>query len=296
METITQCPVCANSAFSEYLVTQDYFLTRENFTIQKCVNCGLKFTNPRPSKDRLPGYYESTDYISHSNVNKGLINKIYRMVRNYALSKKASFIRTFVPAGRILDIGCGTGEFLATMKKFDFEPAGIEPNRTAREFATKNYNLTVYDEPEIVKIPSHQFDVISLWHVLEHVVDLDERILQIKKWIKKDGILIVALPNPSSWDAKYYGAYWAAYDCPRHLYHFDKQSVKKLFEKFGFKIIRYKPMVFDSFYVSLLSEKYKQSKFAFPKGFYSGFISNVRAKFNQGNYSSIIYVLKQNKA
>lgn len=296
MNKITQCPICNSSVFSKFLTTQDYFLTEQKFVINQCVGCGFKFTNPRPALDDLPKYYESTEYISHSNADKGLINRIYQIVRTHTLKSKARLINTYVREGQILDIGCGTGEFLNTMKQNNFVATGIEPNQDARKYAKRKYRLVVYDEVDIFGLSKNHFDVITLWHVLEHVYNLNERISQLKELITEDGILVVALPNPSSWDAKHYGKFWAAYDCPRHLYHFDQPAVKNLFNNYGFEIINQKPMYFDSFYVSMLSEKYRQSKFQFIKGLTKGFISNISAIFNHRNYSSIIYVLKQIKA
>ena len=293
MNKISQCPICNSSVFSEFLTTQDYFFTKQKFIINQCTECGFKFTNPRPGLDDLPKYYESTEYISHSNADKGLINRIYQIVRTLTLKSKARLINAYVREGQILDIGCGTGEFLNTMQQNNFVATGIEPNQDARKHAKRKYGLAVYDEADIIGLSKNHFNVITLWHVLEHVFNLNERISKIKELIAEDGILVVALPNPSSWDAKHYGKFWAAYDCPRHLYHFDQLAVKNLFNSYGFEIVNQKPMYFDSFYVSMLSEKYKQSKFQFLKGLIKGFISNISAIFNQGNYSSIIYVLKQ---
>ena len=296
MNKISKCPICNNSEFVEFLKTQDYFLTNQKFTIEQCSVCGFKLTNPRPILEDLPQYYDSTEYISHSNADKGLINKIYQIVRAHALKGKSKLIRKYIKAGQILDIGCGTGEFLNTMQQSNFMVTGIEPNQDARKQAKQNFGLAVYDETDINGLPKKHFKVITLWHVLEHVYYLNKRISQIRELITEDGILIVALPNPSSWDAKHYGKFWAAYDCPRHLYHFDQPSVKKIFNNHGFEVVNQKPMYFDSFYVSMLSEKYKQNKLQFLNGLTNGLISNISAIFNQGNYSSIIYVLKQIKA
>jgi len=296
MNRISQCPICQSSEFTEFLKTQDYFLTNQKFTIEQCTACGFKFTEPRPILDDLPKYYESQEYISHSNADKGPVNKIYQTVRSHTLQRKSRLIRKYIHEGQILDIGCGTGEFLNIMQQSKFVATGIEPNQDARKRAKRDYGLAVYDEADLNGLQRKYFNVITLWHVLEHVYNLNERIAQIKELIAEDGILIIAVPNPSSWDAKHYGEFWAAYDCPRHLYHFDQLAVKNLFNNYGFEIINQNPMYFDSFYVSMLSEKYKQSKFQFLKGMTNGFISNFSAIFNQRNYSSIIYVLKQIKA
>lgn len=295
MKTIIKCPICSCTDFNNFISTQDYFLSNENFRVISCVDCGFKMTSPKPSLSKLSSYYESADYISHSNINQGLVNKFYKIVRQYTLKKKVKVIQHYIKEGVLLDIGSGSGEFLHSARKNSFKVYGIEPNQQARESAIENYNLPIYTEEELTNFESNQFDVITLWHVLEHVYNLSERINLISKLLSKDGILIVALPNYQSWDAKFYGQYWAAYDCPRHLYHFDKNSVATLFSNFGFKIIQIKPMYFDSFYVSLLSEKYKHGKSKFINGFKTGLISNFKASAGDGNYSSLIYVLKQIK-
>jgi len=291
MNVIKKCPVCGSSMFAKFLDSRDFFLASEEFKIDICTNCGFKFTNPRPDKKALGKYYESIDYISHSNINKGIINKLYRFVRQYTIKNKIRLITKFVNEGNVLDIGCGSGEFLNELKKQNWNVTGIEPNESARKFAAENYGINALEENDLNNLEKNSFDVITLWHVLEHVFDIEERILQIKKVLSKKGILVIALPNPDSLDAKIYGKYWAAYDLPRHLYHFNKATVERLFNKYGFSIIKLKPMFFDSFYVSMLSEKYKTGKVNYPKAFFNGLKSNLFAAFNNKNYSSIIYIL-----
>ena len=149
MNKISKCPICNNSEFTKFLDTQDYFLSNEKFTIEQCSACGFKLTNPRPVIDDLGKYYDSNEYISHSNAVKGLVNKIYQAVRTFALKGKAKLIIQYTKSGQVLDIGCGTGEFLNTMQRFDFFTTGIEPNDVARNQAKKNFGLAVYDETEI---------------------------------------------------------------------------------------------------------------------------------------------------
>jgi 2-polyprenyl-3-methyl-5-hydroxy-6-metoxy-1,4-benzoquinol methylase len=293
MEKIEKCPVCHNNQFDVFLEVQDYFLTQEQFTIVNCRSCGFKFTNPRPKEENLSVYYKSEEYISHSNTKNGLINKIYHFIRNHNHKSKYSIIKKFQKNGKsILDIGCATGEFLNFFKEKGWTTFGIEPGTEARKFAEENYKLEVFDENKIATIPNQSFDVISMWHVLEHVPHLNQRISELKRILNDKGILLIAVPNSNSYDAIHYKNYWAAYDVPRHLYHFNPITLKEIFTKHGFEIAKILPMKFDSYYVSLLSEKYKNKKTKLLKAFYIGLKSNLKANKIINN-SSIIFVLKK---
>jgi 2-polyprenyl-3-methyl-5-hydroxy-6-metoxy-1,4-benzoquinol methylase len=286
------CPLCKGRKLNPFLSSEDYFLTHEVFNIDSCSDCGFKLTNPRPTRRDLPKYYESAAYISHTNTQRGLINKIYHLIRLYALYSKIRLIKKFIQKGSILDIGSGSGEFLKEIQKKQFIGTGIEPNPSARVYAIEHYQLNIIDETEIKNLNQSKFNVITMWHVFEHVYDLDERIKQIQNLLNENGILVVAVPNAKSWDAKHYGKFWAAYDLPRHLYHFEQATLRKLFQKYGFKLVKTEPMIFDSFYISILSEKYKAGKLNFILGVIKGLISNLRAMIAGKNYSSLTYVFK----
>jgi SAM-dependent methyltransferase len=210
----------------------------------------------------------------------------------FTLKSKIRLIGNYIKSGNLLDIGCGSGEFLKEIQKKHFRVTGIEPNKGARNFTREHYKLNVIDEDEIDNLKASIFEIITMWHVLEHVYDLDGRIKQIQYLLSKDGILVVAVPNSNSWDAKHYGKDWAAFDLPRHLYHFESSSIKNLFDKYGFKLVKTKSMFFDAFYISLLSEKYKTGKTKFILGIFIGLISNLFALLNRKNYSSLTYVFK----
>ncbi|MDP4266785.1 MAG: class I SAM-dependent methyltransferase [Bacteroidota bacterium] len=292
MEKIKECLICGSNNLSRELECIDHTLTKEPFTLEKCSDCGFLFTNPRPEKDIIGKYYESPDYISHTNSNRGLVNGIYQFVKKYNLIKKLQLISNYKKSGNILDIGCGTGDFLNICKKSKWITFGIEPNDKARSFAQKNNGIDVFTEDKLNEFENNFFDVITLWHVLEHVSDLNERIITIKRILKKDGILVVAVPNCDSKDAKIYKQYWAGYDVPRHLYHFTPNTIEKLFNKHNMNVIRVMPMVFDSYYVSILSEKYRSGKQKLFKAFINGFISNLSAIKSGKTYSSQIFIIK----
>jgi 2-polyprenyl-3-methyl-5-hydroxy-6-metoxy-1,4-benzoquinol methylase len=291
MELLKNCPVCGSIRNDLFMSGKDYFLTQESFTIVKCADCGFRFTNPRPKAEELGRYYESTEYISHSDTRKGLFAWVYQQIRKYTLMRKLSMISSFQKKGKILDIGCATGQFLHFMKESGWETTGIEPDEKTRKRAISEYSLQVFDEDQLDNFIKSSFDVITLWHVLEHVSDLNNRIVQMKDILHPLGVVIVAVPNCESWDAKKYGTFWAGYDLPRHLYHFTRSDVKLLFEKHGFSIETIRPMRFDSYYVSLLSEKYKYGVIRWLPAMWYGFWSNLMAG-NVRGHSSLIYVLK----
>ena len=291
MEFLSNCPVCGSDTFALFLSGKDYFLTGEKFEIVKCSSCGFRFTNPRPEAVELGKFYESTEYISHSDKRKGIFASLYQLIRKYTLSRKLALISNFQKKGEILDIGCATGQFLKYMSNNGWNTTGIEPDEKTRARAISEYGLQVFPEEQLNNLKKASFDVITMWHVLEHVSDLNGRMIQLKNLLKPEGTLIVAVPNCESYDAEKYKEFWAGYDLPRHLYHFTKSDIKLLVEKFGFTIVNILPMKFDAFYVSLLSEKYKYGKMRWLPAIWNGFWSNLKSGQNKG-HSSLIYVIK----
>lgn len=289
MKTISQCIVCGSTQYSPFLTCKDYTVSKENFTIVSCNDCGFKFTNPRPEDSVLGNYYKAEEYISHTNTKKGLVNKLYHLVRTRTLKKKLNLVHSYVSRGTILDYGCGTGMFLNVCKNAGWESYGMEPDDEARKIASAA-NLNLFSDKSRINtyITDKKFNVITLWHVLEHVTDMDETLSFFKNRLDKNGVLIIAVPNHVSFDAKHYGEYWAAYDVPRHLHHFEKKTIQQLVENKGFRLRETLPMKFDSYYVSLLSEKYKTERTNLLKAFLVGLRSNISA--NNDKYSSSIYV------
>jgi 2-polyprenyl-3-methyl-5-hydroxy-6-metoxy-1,4-benzoquinol methylase len=274
-----------------FLTLKDYSVSKETFELYQDEVLDMLITFPQPDENNLARYYESADYISHTDSKRSLFEKAYHFVKNIALKNKLDLINSLQPnKGRILDIGAGTGEFLSVTKQNGWQTTGVEPSDKAKSIAI---NKGISFVEKTTELESNSFDVITMWHVLEHVPDLDNQIKELKRLLKTDGTLIVAVPNFKSFDAKHYGKFWAAYDVPIHFWHFSKTAIKLLFEKEGMQLKKVLPMKFDSFYVSLLSEKYKTGKMNFIKAFFVGLQSNWKGKRNF-EYSSHIYVIKNN--
>ncbi len=255
----------------------------------------MKFVNPRPEEKEIGKYYESPDYVSHGASKKNGLNFLYRQIRNFSIKSKFKLVKEQAKGKKILDIGCGTGEFIFFCKQNGFDVRGIEPGEKPRSFAQTEYKLEVYEEDYLNHLTLQEFDIITLWHVLEHVHLLHERLKKIVEIMNPDGTLIIAVPNCDSWDAQYYGKYWAAYDLPRHLYHFSRETMGILAQKHTLKIDKIIPMKLDAFYISLLSEKYAKGKQNYIRAVINGIRSNNFAEKNKNNYSSLIFVLKKEK-
>lgn len=294
-EVFPLCPVCHSPQTSPVLMAKDYTVSGEAFTIHQCAQCSLRFTFPVPDQQHIGRYYKSEDYISHTDTAKGIINKLYHAVRKYALQQKKNDVvkATGLSRGNILDVGCGTGAFLHTMKQAGWSVTGLEPDEQARTIAQQKYKIETLPAENLFELPEQSFDVITLWHVLEHIHQLDAYMEKMHKLLKPGGKLFIAVPNYTSLDAGYYQAYWAAYDVPRHLYHFSPSAISRLAERHYFLLSRRILMPFDPFYISLLSEKYKHGKPNYVGGFIRGLRSWIHARKNPLEGSSLIYVLNK---
>lgn len=274
-----------NSKLKTLMNIIDYSVSKEEFFLEYDPVYKLYRTTPVPQE--LGRYYQSDVYISHTDGKKGLFEKLYQWVKTYTLQQKIKLIEHYVPQGKLLDIGAGTGDFLKVAAQRGWSVSGVEPEKKARDRAEEKGILLKEDKTHI----TDTYQVITLWHVLEHVPNLQEQIAFLKDHLTIGGLLVIAVPNYRSRDAQHYGKYWAAYDVPRHLWHFSQESIRLLFIEKGFQLIGVKPMPFDAFYVSLLSEKYKTGSMNFLKGGYQGLLSNLSA-LKTGEYSSLIYLLK----
>jgi len=271
------------------LVVKDYLVSGENFDLYYDKEWDMLVTLPQP--EDLSKYYESTEYKPHEHHSKGIFDKIYNFIRNRSYKYKLNVIQKYHPTGKsILDYGTATGEFLDYLQQKSFKVSGVEPNKKARERANLLLKNTVSVSIDDV---NEKVDIISLWHVLEHIPNPDELIKKLESKLQKEGIIVVAVPNFKSYDAQYYQQYWAAYDVPRHLWHFSSSAIQKLFAKHNMKLVGQKPLYFDSFYVSLLSEEYKTGKKRLFPAFFTGLKSNRKAR-KSGQYASLIYIFKRN--
>lgn len=288
-----QCPACFSTNIEKALTAKDHTVSGKDYEIWHCHQCSIRFTQDIPVLEAIGPYYQSEEYVSHSDSQKGLINYLYHRVRNHTLQTKRQLLQTATgkQQGALLDVGAGTGAFAKTMQGAGWQVKGLEPDETARKNAKTLHGLDLASPDQVYHLAEAQFDAITLWHVLEHVHDLQGYLENFHRLLKATGKLIIAVPNYTSKDAQAYGAYWAAYDVPRHLYHFSPASMQALAKTKGFEVVAMKPMWFDSVYVSMLSEKCKTGATRLIPAIWKGFRSNANAIGNPANCSSVIYIL-----
>lgn len=288
-EKLTSCPVCEKTNLDNALIVKDHFYSGESFVLNKCESCTLLFTNPRPTAESISEYYNAPDYISHGGRSGSLTTLVYKVARSFALRKKEKLLWGFSSSRSLLDVGCGTGDFIAFSQQKGWEVYGIEPNGPAAQIAEKKITQPVY--PDLAEYIGPKVGIITFWHVLEHIHNLNDTLKRSRKILDDDGVIIVALPNHESWDAAKYGEFWAGWDVPRHLFHFNRKSVEALARNHKLRIEKILPMKLDSYYVSLLSERYLGNGFPYIKALMSGKRSN-RLALKNNNFSSLIYILK----
>jgi 2-polyprenyl-3-methyl-5-hydroxy-6-metoxy-1,4-benzoquinol methylase len=289
------CPLCANEEIRLQFNCNDHFVSGRSFEIFKCSSCGFNFTQDSPDESGIAQFYESDEYISHSDTAKGFTNKIYRIARSLMLKRKKNLINriTGLRKGTILDIGSGTGYFAGIMKKSGWLAKGIEINEKARTFSMAHFGLEVYSPDMISAIAKDSFDCITLWHVLEHFHDPFNYISEILRLLKPGAVCVIALPNSGSFDARHYGQFWAAWDVPRHLWHFNPATFRNFSEKSGLILENLKILPLDVFYISQLSEKYKGSLLPFVRGIFKATIFAFLSSFDKSKSSSVIYILRK---
>ena len=285
------CLACGSTQLTKYLDSKDYFLTQEHFSLMICHQCETLTTWPQPDLETIGSYYDSPEYVSHDANRNSLLTNIYKLVRKLTVSRKYRIMNKIVSPSTVLDVGCGTGEFLSHCQTRGLSVTGIEPGTKAREHAINKHNLHVLESIELLGTENKTFTCITLWHVLEHFHEPARALETLEKYLAPNGKMIIALPNYSSYDAKHYQQFWAAYDTPRHLVHFNRSGFVKFADKLNFSVEKILPQRLDAFYISLLSEKYLKGWPRIPKAFFWGLISNCKAQNDSYGHSSLIYIL-----
>ena len=287
-----KCPWCGSENARLYIELKDLFLTQEPFKILECKECGLLYTTPRPNKDEIGRYYKSEEYYSHQENKEGFIPKVYEKVKSVNLKNKYGIATEGKEKGKALDIGCGVGDILHTMEQHGWDCTGVEPSEDAKVIAKKRIKGQLLSSEEQENLPDSSFDIITMWHVLEHVDDIRWQIQQLHRLCKPGGRIIIALPNYKSYDGQYYKAEWAAYDVPRHLNHFNKETLIRFFEESHLKYIKTEKLRWDAYYISYMSEKYRHNSLPLVRGAVRGMISNCKAR-KTGEWSSLVYVFER---
>ncbi len=287
-----KCPWCSSEKAQINLWLKDEFLTKEDFHICECLNCGLLYTMPRPSKDKIGDYYKSDEYYSHQENKKGFIPKIYEAIKKVNLRHKYKLATKGISKGKLLDIGCGVGDFLHTTEEHGWECTGVEPSEEAKTIARKRIKGEIIASEDLEQIPDAGFDLITMWHVLEHIDDLKWQVEQLQRLVNPQGRIVIAVPNYKSYDAQLYKELWAAYDVPRHLNHFSKTTLTKIFKSKGLELKKTEKLIWDAYYISYMSEQYKHHSLPLIKGAFRGLVSNCKAR-RSGEWSSMVYVFEK---
>jgi len=291
--TYRQCPICKSAAITKEFSCKDHMVSKYVFEIWKCTSCTLRFTQSAPKEKHITNYYQSPDYVSHTNTRHGFINTLYHNVRSVTLRSKKRLIKkqTRLLKGTLLDAGAGTGAFAHTMQQAGWQVTAVEPDAIARGKALENYGLTLVPPMQLAQLVPASFDAITMWHVLEHVHDLHGYIDTFNKLLTANGKIFIAVPNYTGFDSTKYKNAWAAYDVPRHLYHFSPKSMAALMQLHGFEIQKIKPMWFDSFYVAMLTEKYFGKHGSMFRALQTGLITTLKTLKEVKKSSSLIYVI-----
>lgn len=294
------CPGCGfEGEHAVHTRATDHTVSGEQFAVALCPSCALLHTLPRPEGAALDRYYDSPDYISHTSAKRNLMERLYNVGRGWALKQKIALIQRHSPKPtdakpmHLLDVGAGTGHFLAEARQNGYTVTGVEPSAAARQVAERSQKIALLTEDSLGSLPDGRFDVITLWHVLEHVPAPQARLAELHRLLSPTGILCIAVPNPQSADASHYGPDWAAWDVPRHLNHFMPNVMRGMGAKAGLKSIATKGLVLDAFYIALLSERYRTGETRWLPAIQQGLASNAKARRHSDTWSSQVYLFKR---
>lgn len=292
--TYTKCPLCNSTQIGPSLATEDYSISKEPFEIYDCQSCSFRFTQHIPTPEKIGPYYQSEVYISHSDTKEGLVNSLYHTAREWMLQRKRKLVQSLTKGKTLLDIGSGTGYFLDQMQQNGYQVYGVEIDAAARKATQEKFGIKVAEPMSLLKgqLPT-KVEVITLWHVLEHLHDLEGYMNSMHRQLTDDGIVLIAVPNHTAYDATYYKKHWAAYDVPRHLWHFTPATIEKLAQKTGFQVVTQKRLPLDPFYNALLSEQYLGNSLALVRGGIIGGIALLNSFLDASRTTSPIYVLRK---
>lgn len=273
---------------------RDHSVSGQTFPLVECRGCGMRLTQDAPEAEAIGPYYDSPHYISHTDSRNGWTDRLYQAARGFTLRSKQRLLArvTGQPRGKLVDYGAGTGAFVRHMAERNWDVTGLEPDRGARDRAQHLYGLRLREPSWLNEAEAGTLDAVTLWHVLEHLHDLEGTLRQLRRLLKGSGVMLVAVPNYRAADERTYGAHWAAYDVPRHLYHFTPQSVAALAARCGLRVDEMKGMPLDAFYIALLSEQYRSGRKRPVRAFWQGLRSNLHAWGHPERSSSVIYILR----
>lgn len=246
----SSCFFCGSHDIGSSIASVERLSKKETFHIATCGACGMKRTIDAPALKDIGTYYAHESYVSHTGVRVWPL----RVLRTLRLWLRAHMISSFFQRkGSLLDIGCGVGDFAALIQKQGWNVLCIEPDESTRQKAQKQYKLDVRDVSALAHLPEATFDVITLWHVLEHMYDPLQTGATVKRLLNSEGVCIVAVPNAEAYSAEHYGCNWVAYDVPRHVSHFRSRDIHTWAERSGLEVIRQSSVPLDEFFCCLKS-------------------------------------------